>query len=189
MLPWFNGRQGKLIYSTYLPLSWSDTCLEPLYIWAHCGMHAPRPESDTGSYSWHLVPSVSESKTTDEKWKLFCHKAMTWPENKKTGFHVFITWPKTMINIIEVRLNYHGCLKEEDWSFKSTCLSYNISCNHKRRMKQIAVLRKFQKSWFLGLCIKSNTTLSKSFSSSIVCLLATSSWTVWPQFFTTDSRT
>lgn len=32
-------------------------------------------------------------------------------------------------------------------------------------------------------------TLSKSFSSSIVCLLATSSWTVWPQFFTTDSRT
>lgn len=32
-------------------------------------------------------------------------------------------------------------------------------------------------------------TLSSSFSSSIVCLLATSSWTVWPQFFTTDSKT
>lgn len=32
-------------------------------------------------------------------------------------------------------------------------------------------------------------TLSISFSSSIVCLLATSSWTVWPQFLTTDSMT
>lgn len=78
-----NGSQGKLVYSTNLPLSWSDTCLEPLYIWARCGMHAPRPESDTGFYSWHLVPSVSESKTTDEKRELFCHKAMTSPENKK----------------------------------------------------------------------------------------------------------
>lgn len=32
-------------------------------------------------------------------------------------------------------------------------------------------------------------TLSISFSSSMVCLLATSSWTVWPQFLTTDSMT
>lgn len=32
-------------------------------------------------------------------------------------------------------------------------------------------------------------TLRISFSSSMVCLLATSSWTVWPQFLTTDSMT
>lgn len=32
-------------------------------------------------------------------------------------------------------------------------------------------------------------TFSSSFSSSMVCLLATSSWTVCPQFFTTDSMT
>lgn len=36
---------------------------------------------------------------------------------------------------------------------------------------------------------KKTLTLNRSLSSSMVCLLATSSWTVWPQFFTTDSRT
>lgn len=42
-----------------------------------------------------------------------------------------------------------------------------------------------------GVTLPSNRapTFSSSFSSSMVCLFATSSWTVWPQFFTTDSMT
>lgn len=61
-----NESQGTFI-DNHLPLSWSDTCPGPLYIWARCGTHAPRPGSDTGFYSWHLVPSVSERNRNNEE--------------------------------------------------------------------------------------------------------------------------
>ena len=52
--------------SSYLPLSWSDRCLEPPYIWVRCGKREPRPGSGKGSCFWRLVLSVSGGKGTTE---------------------------------------------------------------------------------------------------------------------------
>lgn len=55
----FISDESTRLVQTYLPLSWSDRCLEPLYIWVHCGRREPRPGSGKESCFWHLVPSVS----------------------------------------------------------------------------------------------------------------------------------
>lgn len=52
--------------SSYLPLSWSDRCLGPPYIWVRCGKREPRPGSGKGSCFWRLVLSVSGGKGTTE---------------------------------------------------------------------------------------------------------------------------
>lgn len=64
----WNNRGTDTDTGTCLPLSWSDRCLAPLCIWAHCGRRGTRLGSGKGFCSGHLAPSVSgERKITFEK--------------------------------------------------------------------------------------------------------------------------
>lgn len=116
---------------------------------------------------FHLFLKVRQH----EKRTRFCHKAMTPPGNRN---HVPMFMSGTMaaterrVEVLNQLFIYHVTTKEE-WNRRVEVIPKEL----------ISEVRPIQRK----------TTLSKSFSSSIVCLLATSSWTVWPQFFTTDSST
>lgn len=107
---------------TYLLLSIFDKCLEPLCIWAHCGMHEPRLESGKGSCSWRLVLSVSGGKSTHSKKCVFTYLS-------PPCFYLHLCCHVTLVQLS--KLNLIGCVWWQYVRWEVPCFIWKKSTCHK----------------------------------------------------------
>lgn len=152
--------------SSYLPLSWSDRCLEPPYIWVRCGKREPRPGSGKGSCFWRLVLSASGGKrTTEGKISVLTAFSPSCAYTLNSCYHKHLyDWAFQ----IQTASN-HTVFDNMNWGGKSRSLAWK-----KTLLSQgYDIIRKWWPAWAGGACVtwhrESQSYIASSFNQLPDC--------------------